>query len=222
VKLKKFAAVGAAVATALVIALASPAGADSSANLKVGDVVCSDWVQSDTTVYISGHLTNGSGTLSIRQASSVGGAETVLWSASGPNISVIQTVAVTEPGRFYRACVTVTAATSNTWHKLSFSGSRPGVQADLGRHTAVLSPGARACGDFGEGSVHLEGTANADVKWSIFGTNTDYGFVGEIFSTAGTSVDEVFTPGPDILFEEMCVTNTSSARATASYELTSV
>ncbi|HEU4948029.1 MAG TPA: hypothetical protein VFT31_12825 [Kribbella sp.] len=90
---------------------------------------------------------------------------------------------------------------------------------DLGPHTAVLSPGARACGDNGMGPVRLIGNASAPVMWSINGTDEDCAFVGTVFSVSGQSVDQTFVPSPDLTLLEMCVTNTAQQTITASFEL---
>jgi len=202
---------------AISVVLASPASAwDNAANLKVGNEVCSPQVQA-TGARLYGSILNGSGTGSIRVASSAGGAETVLWSATGSNLNFDKSLVAPAPGTFFRGCVKITAATSNTWTKFGLLPS--GTITGAGSHTALLSPGARFCGGSGEGRVRLLGTANAAVTFSVNGFDQDYQSIGPVFSVTGTSVDQVFTSSPDLTGLEMCVNNTSQQTVAASFKL---
>lgn len=141
-----------------------------------------------------------------------------MWSQTGPNLNFNKYV-YGAAGTHYRGCVTITVHTSNTWGKSFIMGLGSSAVGDIGPHTATLSPGGRACGDFGMGPVRLTGTANANVTWYINGTDQDYAFVGTVFSTGGASVDTVFVPGPELSLLEMCVRNSSQQTVAVSYEL---
>jgi hypothetical protein len=168
-------------------------------------------------VRLYGSILNGSGTASIRVATSVGGPETVVWSATGRNLNFDKKVTATGPGQYFRGCVLITAHTINTWTKFGLITNA--AVGEFGQRTAKLSPGARSCGDNGLGQVRIRGTASAAVTWAITAFDTDYGFVGTVFSTGGSSVDHVFTPGPELSILEMCVINTSNQTITASYDM---
>lgn len=114
--------------------------------------------------------------------------------------------------------------------ELGVQGNDAAGLADVGPHQATLGPGGRHCGDFVEGPsigrddgvARFVGSASAPVTFSITATNADYGFVGAVFSVTGTGVDRVFVPGADISSLRACVTNTGTAMASASFELTAV
>jgi hypothetical protein len=186
------------------------------AGLRAGDVVCSPQAQAGNA-RLYGALVNGSGTASIRVASSAGGAETVLWSQTGNNLNIDKTVTAPAPGTWFRGCVAITVATVNTWTKFGLLPS--GTTGAVGPHTATLSPGARFCGDIGEGSVRLTGTSSTTVTWTLNGFDQDYAFVGTVFSVTGQSVDQTFTAGPELSNLEMCVVNSSQQTVTASFDL---
>lgn len=115
------------------VALATPAAAwDGGTSLKVGDVVCTDQSRSDIGARLYGAVTNGSATADIRLVRSAGGAETVVWTASGYNLSFDKTVAAPAPGTYFRRCVTITAATSNTWIKMGLLPSGANAAWDIG------------------------------------------------------------------------------------------
>ncbi len=202
---------------AISVVLTSQADAwDSAAALKAGDVVCSAQVQA-TNVRLYGSILNGAGTASIRVASTAGGPESTVWSSTGNNLNFDKHLTAPAPGTFFRGCVAITAATVNTWTKYGLLTT--GAVASIGAHTAVLSPGARACGDSGMGPIRLTGTANAPVTWVVNGFDQDYGFVGTVFSVGGQSVNTVFQPSPDLTLLEMCVVNTSQQTITATFDL---
>jgi hypothetical protein len=210
--------VGGVVALVATIVLGGTASADSGAYLQTGDVVCTDRVRTDGNIQVLAAVVNGSGTLRV-YAADAGGAETEIWSASGPSLWVNRAIAAPAPGRTFRSCLTITRSFVSTWYRLSTAGYGPDAQNDLGPDTAVLSPGARACGDSGDGPVRLTGSAGAPVHWAVFGHDLDYGSLGEIFGRDGATIGEVFTPGPDVSLVEMCATNTSAVRVTVQFEL---
>jgi hypothetical protein len=142
----------------------------------------------------------------------------VVWSAAGVT-NVDQHVHATTPGTYFRGCVTITAHTTSTWVKHFINGLVAGELSDIGPNTATLSPGAWTCGDSGLESVRLTGTATGQSRWYINAFDHDYGFVGEVFSTQGSSVDTVFTAPPDLSLLEMCVLNLSQSRIDVSFEL---
>ena len=206
-----------------VVLSAVPAGSasawDNAANLKVGDTVCTGQT-SAANVRLYGSILNGAGTASIRVATSVGGPETVVWSttgSNGTNLHFDKKLTATAPGQFFRGCVGITAQTINTWTKFGLLINT--TESEVGQRTATLAPGSRYCGDNGMGPVRMRGTASASVTWTINAFDNDYGFVGTVFSVGGASVDQVFTPGPDLSLLEMCVINTSNQTITASFDL---
>jgi hypothetical protein len=212
-------AAAAVLAAAGLVLVASPAHAwDTGRQLKPGDVFCTDQVRSET-VRFHGHVQAGFATITIFAAPTAGGAETVAWTQTGVTSGFNKYVSGA-PTTHYRGCVTITSALSQyTWAHSSIMGVGPTRVADLGPHTATLSPDGHACGDWGLGPVQLTGTANATVTWYVTAFDQDYGFVGPVFTIAGTTVDTVFTPGPDLSLLELCVHNTSQQTISAAYEL---
>lgn len=208
---------GTTIAMTVVTAPAASAW-DNGTYLHTGDVFCTDLASSPTGARFSGHVVNGSATATVRTSSGPGAPQTVVWSGSGANLNINQYV-YGSPGTHYQGCVTITAHTQNTWGKVFISGLGAGAVGDIGPHTATLSPGASACGDAGYGPVRLTGTAGAAVTWSVTAMDTDYAYVGTVFSTGGSTVDTTFTPGPELTELEMCVSNTSAATTSVSYEL---
>ncbi len=210
----------AAVAAVGLMFLAAPAQAwDNGTYLRTGDVFCTDQARSDTGARFLGHVVNGSGTASVRVSATPGGPETVVWSQTGPNLD-FNRYQYGPAGTHYRGCVTITSHTVNTWGKSIIMGLGPSTVGDIGPHTARLSPGGRACGDFGMGTVRLTGTAPTSVTWYINASGEDYGFVGTVFSTSGATVDTTYVPTPDLTLLELCVHNTSQQTISVSYELT--
>jgi hypothetical protein len=200
---------------------ASPAAAgwNVGAGLKTGDHICSPQMKT-TSGRLYGSITNGSGTATIRVASSVGGPETIVFSQTGTNLSVNKTVTA-PPGSFMRGCIEITAHTVNTWTKTALFAHDTLWQS--GPFEAIsLSPGARYCGDSGIGAVRLLGNANAPVTWALNGLDNDYLFVGTVFSVTGSSVDTTYTSAPELADLEMCVINTSSQTVRATFDLVMV
>jgi hypothetical protein len=214
--------VAVAAAVGIVIALASPAGAwDNGTYLRTGDVFCTDLARSDTGVRYHGHVAAGFATVSIRASATAGGQETVVWSQTGVTSSFNQYF-YGAAGTHYRGCVAITSHGPNTWGRSSIMGLGASSVGDIGPHQATLSPGAGACGDFGLGPVQLTGTASAPITWSVSAFDQDYGWVGTVFSTGGSSVATGYTPTPDLSLLNMCVHNTSSQTVTITYEMTEV
>jgi hypothetical protein len=210
---------GAAMGFVLMIAVAGPADASQGGvYLKAGDTVCTDQSRSDTGVRFFATVTNGLGTATVRTAAAAGGAETVVWTATGTT-TVDRYVYASTPGTYFRGCVTITTPTTSTWTRQFIYGLGASDVNDIGPNTASLSPGAWACGDSGMGPVQLTGTATASVTWYVNAFDEDYAFVGSVFSTQGSSVDTVFAPPPNLTVLEMCVLNSTQARIDASFEL---
>jgi hypothetical protein len=209
-----------AVATGLALVfVASPAEAwDNGTYLKTGDMFCTDKARSDTGARFLGHVTNGSAKATLYVSATADGPETLVWSQIGANID-FNKYAYGTAGTHYRGCVTITAHTVNTWGRSIIMGLGASTVGDIGPHSAILSPGGGACGDFGMGPVRLTGTASGAVAWSVSGTDLDYSFVGTIFSTSGSTVDATFTPGAEISIVEMCVRNPGTQPVSVSYEL---
>lgn len=210
--------VAAAAAVALMF-IALPAQAwDNGTYLRTGDVVCTDQARSDGGARYHGHVQQGTATVTIRTATAAGGPETVAWSQAGTRGDFNQYV-YGAPGTYYRGCVTITSHTAYTWGRSSLMGLGPTAVGDIGPHTATLSPGAGACGDWGLGPVRITGTATAGVTWYVSAFDQDYGFVGPVFTTSGSSLDTTYTPGPELSLLELCVRNSSAGTVTASYEM---
>jgi hypothetical protein len=214
-KLRRWLVAG-GVVIASVAALATPAHAENGNGLRVGDVVCTGQGRTPTGVFFSASITNGAGVFTVHEAATVGGPERVIFSQSGESVSALVS---STPGNVLRGCVRITSSTGSTSFFETFLLLGPDAEPGLGPHTAVLSPGARACGDNVIGPAHLTGTASAPVTWSLLGRDTEFNPIGQIFSSTGRTIDEAFTPGPGVGSQEFCVTNTSGRRVTVSYEM---
>lgn len=164
---KRWYVIAAAAAGGLVISgvLATPAAAwDGGANLKVGDVVCTDQSRSDIGARFYGHVTDGSATATIRVASSVGGAETVVWSLTGSNLNIGKTVPASAAGTYFRGCVTITAATSNTWTNMAILPSGARGLGPRPAHCGVVARRARLWRQrHGARSAHRQRECSGDV-----------------------------------------------------------
>jgi hypothetical protein len=231
--------------TGVVIAglvMTAPAGAlgGNPDMLPAGSTACTDWVRTAKGAYLSGYADYNPATFTTRMSTSPGGQETTIFRSVTREVSIhfpgndypTYRVLVTPPtsGTFFlRNCVTASNGPVYRF-ELGVQGNDPGGLADVGPHQATLGPGGRHCGDFVEGPsigrddgvARLVGSATAPVTFSITATDADYGFVGAVFSVTGTGVDRVFVPGADISSLRACVTNSGTATASASFELTAV
>jgi hypothetical protein len=206
------------VATVAVSSMSSPAVAATGGNLQPGDVSCTDWLRTDGGgVYLRGYA-GGSGvyTWTLRASSTPGGAETEILKIT--TREVMQQVTQPAGRLFYRSCLSV-AGKPAIFYRLGVS---PGVRAvnpvyAIGSHTATLAPGGFACGEFAMGPVFFRGSADRAFRWSVRGDDFDYAGIGEIFSVAGSSVDQLIDLPSWVFSVDACATNTSSANATVSF-----
>ncbi|HEY0639366.1 MAG TPA: hypothetical protein VGD67_17095 [Pseudonocardiaceae bacterium] len=204
------------------LALAVPALAwDNGTGLRTGDVICTDQVRADGGARFHGHVRAGTATVTIRVAATAGGPETVAWSGTGVT-GDFNRYEYGAAGTHYRGCITVTAHGAYTWARSSIMGLGAGAVGDLGPHTATLSAGAHACGDWGLGDVHLTGSAGAPVTWYVTAFDQDYGFVGPVLSIGGATLDTGYSPPPDLSLLSLCVHNTSGGTVSVAYEMTVV
>jgi hypothetical protein len=205
----------------LVIALAGSASAIKGGGLPVGSRLCSDQLRTSGAVGISGYAFNGPATFTVLRSSTAGGQETEVLRLVSREF--YQTwVAPTGAGTFfYRSCLTNTSREPIQVHRLHLShlpGSA-GVVGDIGPHTAVLGPNGTTCGEFAFGNRgRLVATANVPVQWALRGFNEDYALAAGSSLTAAT-VDQVIELSAEIVSLEACVTNTSGATSTLSWEL---
>lgn len=223
-------------AAMLTLGLAGPAAAANNDMLPAGSTACTDRVQSSAGAYIRGRADNAPATFTMRMSTTPGGQETTIFTQvtrevriqipgnEYPTFRVL--VAPPAPGTYYfRNCVTASNGADYRF-SLSVEGNGAG-QSDVGPHETVLGPGGRHCGDWlpgpasglGNGVARLVGTSTVPVAFSLTATDTDYAFLGAVFTRTAATVDEVYASGPDISSLSACVTNTSAMFATVSFEL---
>jgi hypothetical protein len=228
----------------MVAAIATPTGAAGIATgqtLGVGDTRCTDHVRSDNGVRVTGFLTNGTGAWTVLRSSTVGGSETVVFSApagspNGAQTPVDGTVAPTTSGAFvYRACVVANkimkhSVFSITHYQLSLASTSPTAVTDLGPETATLSPVAQACGDRTAvtpgTTIRLEGTASGRTIWIISVTGNTNNYEGNwavLYTTADGGIDRTFALDPEITAVTACANSgVTTGRDTVSFELSVV
>jgi len=204
--------------TALIlVGTATPADAWSTGTfLRTGDTVCSVQAQSDLGARYVATILNGTGTITIRTATTAGGPETTVFSKSGLNVGADRSVTAA-PGTYFRGCATITSHTSNTWVQHFLFPTGPFASDNVS--TASLSVGSTACAGGALGDVRLLGTGTGQVSWSIRALDIDYAEVGPVFAIMGSTVDTTFHPGPELTLLKMCATNISSGRLSVSFTL---
>jgi hypothetical protein len=221
----------------LLLGLAVPAGASGdSGTLPAGSTACTDRVLSSSGAFIRGRADNVPATFTTRISTTPGGPETTIFT------QVTREVAIHFPGNdyptyrllitpptpgtyYFRNCVTATHG-SDYRFRLAVEGNGQ-FDSDIGPHTATLAPGGRHCGDWlsgpsiglGDGAARLIGSASAPVTFSLSATDSDYGFLGDVFLVTGAAVNEVYLPPSYISSTSACATNTSNTTVTVSFEL---
>lgn len=224
-------------AALLALGLAAPAHAANPYMLPAGSTACTDWVRSSAGAYIRGRADHVPATFTTRMSTSVGGPETTIFTQVAREVQIhypgndypTYRLLITPPTPgtyFFRNCVTASHG-SDYRFKLAVEGNGSGAQSDVGPHQATLGPGGRHCGDWlpgpsiglGDGPGRLTGTASVPVTFSFTATDDGYGDMGPVHSVVGTTVNEVFAPGPNISSLSACVTNTSNTMATVAFEL---
>jgi hypothetical protein len=207
--------------------------------LPAGSTACTDWVRSSGGAYLIGYADFNPGTFTTRMSTSVGGPETTLFT------TVTNVVKIHHPGNDYPTeRILVKPPTSGTFLLRNCVSANHGpvyrfglgiapngpADTDVGPHQATLGPGGRHCGDFvagpadgtSRGTARLVASASAPVTFSLIATNAEYAFRGTVFQTTGTAVDHVFQADADTSTLRACVTNSGTARASASFEMSPV
>jgi hypothetical protein len=120
---------------------------------------------------------------------------------------------------FFRACVTSSpeAAAGYTLFVLPHA-SATDYTLDIGRHTAALAPGGKACGSFGTNQDRRVGDGTVPVLWTVITFDGDLNLLEETSSFTGDSVDDVIALTGDAAYFEICVTNSSDESASVSFD----
>jgi len=211
-------------ATAAALAAATFSGSASAAGfggaLQPGSTICTDWLRTDGGgVYLNGYaFGTGTYTWTMLMSTSVGGPEVEILRAVGTGIT--RHVVPPLTGRFfYRNCLNVSNRQA-AGYRLTISAGIRNVNPvyGLGPHTAQLTPGSMACGEFAMAPTVLRGSSNRSVQWSARGTDMDYASVGRVFVMNGATVDQVLDPGQSLSSLDACAANTGSAPAAVSFD----
>ncbi|MEV6109387.1 hypothetical protein AB0M28_32465 [Streptomyces sp. NPDC051940] len=221
---KRIMIVAVAAGALITVGAVSPAGAADGAGqgLKVGDSVCTDWVQSDNGVRLTGALDDSTGEWTVRKADSPSGAETVVLRASAGSrtageVPIDRTVTAAGTEDFvYRACLSLDwvvkpiplSLVAN--YRMALTSSSPRAVNDIGPHTAKLSA-AQACGDRTAvqpgATVRLTGTSTGRTSWSINVTGNTNNYEGPWYALFETveDIDATVTLDPEITEVTVCV-----------------
>ena len=235
-------AVAVAAGALIAISAAGPAnaGGGSGQTLGVGDSRCTDQVQSDNGVQMTGFLTYGTGEWTVRRAGATGGSETVVFRASagsltGQQVPIDKTITSTGAENFrYRACLSVNkvkryGSFSIANYRMSLTSTSPNAVTDIGPDTATLSTSAQACGDrtFVEpgDTVHLMGTSTGPSQWIIAVTGNTNNYEGNwaVLLENATNIDRTITLDPEITDVTVCAGGgNSDGKVSVGFELTIV
>jgi hypothetical protein len=206
---------------ALLAAGSGPAGAAGFGGaLQPGSTVCTDWLRtSGGGIYLNGYaFGTGAYTWTMLMSTSPGGPEVEILRAVGTGLTrhVVPPVTGTF---FYRNCLNVSNRQA-AGYRLTISAGIRSVNPvyGVGPHTAQLTPGSMACGEFAMATTVLRGSSNRTVQWSARGTDMDYASVGRVFVMNGATVDQVLDPGSSLSSLDACAANTGSAPATVSFD----
>jgi len=245
-RMKTWARAGVCVASAALLlaatmAPASAAGIATGQTLGVGDSRCSDYVKSGAGVRLTGFFANGTGEWTVLRSSTVGGPESVAFSApagsrSGAQTPVDKTIAPTAPGVFfYRACVVAikimkVSVFSVTHYQLSLTSTSSGAVSDIGPETAALSLNAQACGDrtpvSSGDTVRLVGAGSGRTGWIISVTGNTNNYEGNwavLYTTTDGGIDQTFVLDPEITEVTACAGGgVTTGRDAVSFELSIV
>jgi hypothetical protein len=201
--------------------VSGPAGAAGFGGaLQPGSTVCTDWLRTDGGgVYLNGYaFGTGTYTWTMLMSSSPGGPETEILRAVGTGLT--RQVFAPLAGRFfYRNCLNV-GNRQAAGYRLTISAGVRSVNPvyGVGPHTAQLTPGSMACGEFAMAPTILHGSSDRSVQWSARGTDMDYASVGSVFLMNGATVDQVLDPGLSLSSLDACASNTGSAPALVSFD----
>jgi hypothetical protein len=188
--------------------------------LQPGSIVCTDWLRTDGGgIYLNGYATGtGTYTWTMLMTTSPGGQEVELlrFVGTGLNRQVVAPLAGTF---FYRNCLKVSNRQASGY-RLTISAGVRSVNPvyGVGPHTAQLTPGSMACGEFAMAPTVLRGNSDRSVQWSARGTDLDYASVGRVFMMTGATVDQVLDPGMSLFSLDACAANTGSTPASVSFD----
>lgn len=209
----------AAVCTAATVS--SPASAAGFGGaLQPGSTVCTDWLRTDGGgVYLNGYaFGTGTYTWTMLMSTSPGGQEVEIlrFVGTGLNRNVVAPLTGTF---FYRNCLKVSNRQA-TGYRLTISAGIRSINPvyGVGPHTALLTPGSMACGEFAMAPTVLRGSSDRSVQWSARGTDMDYSSVGKVFVMTGATVDQVLDPGMSLSSLDACAANTGPAPASVSFD----
>jgi hypothetical protein len=231
--------------TALLLAAttapASAAGIATGQTLGVGDSRCTDRVQSDNGVRLTGFFANGTGEWTVLRSSTVGGSETVVFrtlagSRSGVQTPIDASIPPTASGTFvYRACVLTSkimkvSVFSVTHYQMLLTSTSSDAVTDIGPETAALSLNAQACGDRTPVSpgdtIRLVGTGSGPTGWIISVTGNTNNYEGNwavLYTTTNGGIDRTFVLDPEITEVTACAGGgVSTGRDAVSFELSIV
>jgi hypothetical protein len=188
--------------------------------LQPGSTVCTDWLRTDGGgIYLNGYaFGTGTYTWTMLMSTSPGGQEVEILRAVGTGLA--RHVVAPLVGRFfYRSCLNVSTRQA-AGYRLTMSAGIRSVNPvyGVGPHTAQLTPGSMACGEFAMAPTVLRGSSDRSVQWSARGTDMDYASVGRVFLMSGATVDQVLDPGLSLSSLDACAANTGSAPATVSFD----
>jgi hypothetical protein len=190
---------------------------------------------------LTGFFANGTGEWTVLRSSTVGGPETVIFSApagsrSGTLTPIDKTIAPTESGTFfYRACVLASkimkvSVFSVTHYQISLTSTSPNAVTDIGPETATLSLSASACGDrtpvSSGDTIRLVGTGSGRTGWIISVTGNTNNYEGNwavLVTTTDGGIDQTVVLDPEITEVTACAGGYITAgRNTVSFELSIV
>jgi len=212
----------AALGVLLAIGLAGPASAEGTGGTRVGHNRCSDQVQSDNGARVVASMAYATGEWTVRRASSVGGAETVVFRAPAGSmtsrVGIDQTLAPTAPGTFlYRLCLDVSQAAWVRWpfltygsYDLSITSTSPTAVTDIGPDTATLIGNSNStCGDLTAvpgNTVRLVGNASSVVRWHVYDADhlPEFAGDGDVIVVDSTSIDQTLVVDPEVTHVRVC------------------
>src|SRR5262245_23324209 len=194
----------------LILGSARRANADDGF-LPPNSTACTDQVRSNHGAFIYGRF------LSERPPSRA------LFMSDTPDGEPIEILPGDQPPEgifFFRACLTASAEAAVGYRLFVLpQASATDYTLDIGRHTAALAPGGKACGSFGVNQEQRVGDASVPVLWTVTTFDGDLNFLEETSSFTGDSVNDVITLTGEAFYFEICATNTSDETATLSFDV---
>ncbi len=209
-----------ATAAALAVLTGPTNAAGFGGALQPGSTVCTDWLRTDGGgVYLNGYaFGTGTYTWTMLMSTRLGGPEVELFRAVGTSVTR-HVVAPTTGTLFYRNCLKVGTRQAAGYRLRITAGIRSvNPVYGVGPHTALLTSGSMACGEFAMSPTILRGNADRTVQWSARGTDMDYSSVGSVFLMTGATVDQVLDPGLSLSSLDACATNTGPTAAAVAFD----